>query len=72
MEVMTTVRGERDIWFDALKNSRKTGKEIKNSITKKPRNLSKFVNIVEKEGIDKIKDICKNERDKLLDKYKDL
>lgn len=70
--VMTSVRGERDIWFDAMKNSRRTAKDIKNSITKKPRNLCKFLNIIEKEGINRIKDICEDERDKITDKIKEM
>ena len=36
---------ERDKWFEILKNSRKTAKEFKNSITKHPRNVEKFYNI---------------------------
>ena len=41
---------ERDLWFEVLKNSRRTAKEIANSITKKPRNMARLMNIFEKKG----------------------
>ena len=72
IEVMSNVRGERDIWFDAMKNARRTGKDIKNSITKKPRNLCKFLNIIEKDGIQRVKEICITEKDKITEKFKDM
>jgi hypothetical protein len=71
VEVMTSIKGERDFWFDALKNSRRTGKDIMNSITKKPRNLCKFTNIIEKEGIERVKDICEEEKNKIQDRFKE-
>ncbi|MCQ2817739.1 MAG: PH domain-containing protein [archaeon] len=33
------IKGERDLWYEALKNSKITGKEYNNSITKNPRNI---------------------------------
>ena len=72
IEVMSNVRGERDIWFDAMKNARRTGKDIKKSITKKPRNLCKFLNIIEKDGIQRVKEICITEKDKITEKFKDM
>ena len=41
---------ERDLWFEVLKNSRRTAKEIANSITKKPRNMARLMNIFDKKG----------------------
>ena len=71
VELLTNMRGERDIWFDALKNARMTAKEISNSITKRPRNLYRFMNIVEKEGIQLIKDICVDEKIGLEQRFKE-
>jgi hypothetical protein len=65
-EMQCDYKGERDGWFEALVNSRRTAKEMKMSITKKPRNLSKLVAILEQEGMDKLKDICESERMKCV------
>ena len=43
---------ERDLWFEVLKNSRRTAKEIANSITKRPRNMIRLINIFNKKGKD--------------------
>lgn len=71
VELISNVRGERDIWFDTLKNSRRTAKEIHNSITKKPKNLSRFLNIIEKEGLDMIKEICEKDKKTIEERFKD-
>ncbi len=61
VELIANMRGERDIWFDTLKNSRRTAKDINNSLTKKPKNLCRFLNIIEKEGHEMIKQICEKD-----------
>ena len=43
---------ERDLWFEVMKNSRRTAKEIANSVTKKPRNMVRLINIFNKKGKD--------------------
>ncbi len=71
-EFMSELKGERDMWYESLKNSRKTAKEIKNSITKKPRNIAKISKIIEKEGVDKLREFCDKEREKLSGNYSDM
>lgn len=56
----------RDLWFDALRISRKTAKDKKNSITSNPRNTNKLLNIYEKSGIGKIYTIAENEKSNIL------
>ena len=57
------------MWYEILKNSRKTAKDIKNSITKKPRNLSKILAVLEKEGIANLRDFCEKEKEKIAGDY---
>lgn len=71
-ELCTEIKGERDKWFEAIKNSRKTGKDYKNSISHKPRNLNKILNFFEKEGMSKIFTICENEKNKLCQNFTDM
>ena len=42
-EFSTEISWERDSWLDALKTSKKTGKDIQLSKTKKPRNMTKLL-----------------------------
>ena len=46
----TQYKFEREKWYEAIKNCRRSIKEIKNSISKKPKNVSYLVNIYESEG----------------------
>jgi hypothetical protein len=71
-EFISDFKGERDMWYEVLKNSRKTAKDIKNSITKKPRNLSKILSLVDKEGIGKLRDFCEKEKDKIAGNYSEM
>lgn len=57
---------EREKWYEALKNSRRTTKEIKHSISKKPKNVAKLVNVFEKEGESKIKEIVNYKKEECL------
>jgi len=60
------------MWYEILKNSRKTAKDIKNSITKKPRNLSKILTMLEKEGIGNLRDSCEKEKGKIAGDYSEM
>ena len=63
------IRGERDIWFEVLKNSRQTAKEICNSITQKPKNMKKLLNIYEIQGKEQYLEEIQKERSKVLGEY---
>jgi len=67
-EFHTIYQYERDKWKECLTYSLKTCKDIKNSITKLPRNISKLINIHENEGIGSIKSIIEEEIEQILNK----
>ena len=71
-ELCTEIKGERDKWFEAIKNSRRTAKDYKNSISQMPRNLHKIINIYEKEGLSKIYTICENEKTKICNNFSEM
>jgi hypothetical protein len=71
-EFLSDFKGERDMWYEVLRNSRKTSKDIKNSITKKPRNLNKLSNILDRDGGSKLKEICEKEKEKIIGGSKDM
>jgi hypothetical protein len=71
-EFESEMKGERDKWYTTLKNSRKTAKEFKRSLTKKPRNISKLNKIIENEGIGKLKEIIEKEKDDIVNDYSDM
>ncbi len=71
-EFQSPVKAVRDKWYTCLRNSRKTAKEIKKSITKKPRNITKLIKIVETEGISKLREVCEKEKENLVQNYADL
>lgn len=60
-EFYTQYQYLKDKWSEALLNSFKTCKDIKNSITNKPRNIHKLINILENEGIGSLKLKCEEE-----------
>ena len=60
---------ERDLWFEVLKNSRRTAKEIINSITKKPRNMVKLINIFTKKGKEGYFEELEKEKKKNMGNY---
>jgi hypothetical protein len=62
----SSMRGERDTWFEVLVNSRKTSKEIKNSKTGRPRNMNKLGNIQIAEGLGKIREICEADKNRCI------
>jgi hypothetical protein len=69
---LSEFKGERDRWFEAIRCSRKTAKDFKISITKKPRNLNRISNIVEKEGITALREICEKDKEKCIGCIKEM
>jgi len=62
----TQYKFEREKWYEALKNCRRTIKEIKNSISKNPKNVSYLVNLFEKEGEKAIKEIAEKQKEDIV------
>lgn len=62
----TEYKFEREKWYEAVKNCRRTIKEIKNSISQKPKNVCYLVNLFESEGEKGIKEIAENKKDEIL------
>ena len=62
----TKYRFEREKWYEAMKNSRRSIKEIKNSIGKKPKNVSYLVNLYESKGEMGIKEIAENKKNAII------
>lgn len=65
-------KGERDMWYEVLRNSRKTAKDIKNSLTKKPRSLSKLLAVIDREGIGKLRELAEKEKEKVAGNYSEM
>lgn len=61
---------DRKKWFEALKYSSLTAKDYKNSISKRPRNIAKIANQANIGGMHNIKEICLEEKKKLLTSLK--
>lgn len=70
-EFYSEIKGDRDLWFEALKNSRRTAKEIKNSIKKHPRNIQRLESILE-EGQNKLLEELEKEKMKTIGDYKEM
>lgn len=68
----TEYRYEREKWYEAIRNSRRTVKEINNSISKKPRNVAYLVNIFEKQGQEKIKEHAISRKDNAIKFFTDM
>lgn len=69
-EYYSEIKGDRDKWFEILKNSRKTAKEYKASITKHPRNVELLNSIYEK-GAEKLKEKMDDELKNTVGNYKE-
>ena len=69
-EFYSEIKGDRDKWFEVLKNSRRTAKEYKASVTKHPRNVELLNSIFEK-GQDKFKEKFEEEMNKIVGNYKE-
>jgi len=63
---------EIEKWCEALNISRKTTKEIKASISKKPRNISKLLGIFETEGEDEIKELANKRREECIKYFTEM
>ena len=72
IDMCTEFKGERDKWFEAIKNSRRTSKDYKNSISQNPRNFNKILNIYEKDGLSKIYSLCENEKNKICQNFSEM
>ena len=71
-EFYSDIKGDRDIWFEVLKNSRRTAKEIQQSKTGNPRNIQRLQNILEVEGKNKLLKEIDNETIKNIGDYKEM
>lgn len=67
-EFFTIYQYERDKWRECLTNSLKTCTDMKNSITKTPRNICKLLNVYENEGIGSVKILVEEEIQEILRK----
>jgi hypothetical protein len=63
---------ELEKWCEALNISRKTTKEIKASISKKPKNISKLLSIFEKEGEEKIKELANKRKEECVKYFTEM
>jgi len=67
-EFFTLYQYERDKWRECLTNSLKTCLDMKNSITKTPRNIFKLLNVFENEGIGSVKILIEEEIQDIIKK----
>jgi len=67
-EFFTIYQYERDKWRECLINSFKTCTDMKNSITKTPRNIFRLLNVFENEGIGSLKILVEEEIQEVLRK----
>ena len=63
------IQEERDLAFEVIKNSRRTAKDIANSITKRPRNMVRLLNLYEKKGKQEYLDDLEKEENKKLGNF---
>ena len=57
---------EREKWYEAMLNCRRTYKEINKSISLKPKNIQFLVNILNGEGENGINQIAEKKKDNIL------
>jgi hypothetical protein len=57
---------EREKWYEAMINCRRTFKEIDKSISQKPKNVEYLVKIFNEEGESSIKQIADKKKDNIL------
>ena len=65
------IKANRDIWFEVLKNSRKTAKEVELSVFKQPRNCEKLF-YTYKISEEKLKEKIENDKISVVGKYEDI
>ncbi len=63
---------EIEKWCEALNISRKTTKQIKASISKKPKNISKLRAVFEKEGEEIIKEIANKRKEECVKYFSEM
>lgn len=63
---------EREKWYEAMKNCRRTTKEIKNSKSQKPKNVSYLIDILEKEGEKGVKEIAEKKKDQIIKIFEEM
>ena len=71
LELYCDSKAERDIWFEALKNSRRTAKEYQASFTKHPRNVELLYSYFKESEKDFIKKIEK-EKTAIIGNYEEV
>ena len=69
-ELLTENTVERKKWYEALKCSSLTARAFKYSLTKRPRNIGKLAKLMDKGAIEKVKDICEEEKRKIISEFK--
>lgn len=72
LEFQSDFRFEREKWYEALRNSRRTVREIKNSISKRPKNVSLYMNIFEKDGYEKMKEFAVRKKDDMIQHFTEM
>lgn len=63
---------ELEKWCEALNISRKTTKEMKASISKKPKNIAKLLSIFEKEGEEKLKEVAIKRKEECVKYFSEM
>ena len=63
---------ETEKWCEALNISRKSTKEIKASISKRPKNISKLLGILENEGEEKLKEISNQRKEECIKYFSEM
>ena len=70
-EFYSESKGERDFWFENLKNSRRTAKEYKASVTKHPRNVE-FLNQKFERSMEEFNKKIEDEKNQIIGDYKEI
>lgn len=68
-EVINDIRGERDKWFEILTSCKNFAEELKFTITKRPKSMSRVAKSVERDGIEVAKELALKENDNILSEY---
>lgn len=63
---------ELEKWCEALNISRRTTKEMKASISKKPKNIARLNYIYEKEGEEKLKEIVNKRKEECVKYFSEM
>jgi len=63
---------EREKWYEAMKNCRRTFKGVKKSISQKPKNVSYLVNLFKKDGEKAIKEIAEKKKDDIVNMFNEM